>query len=592
MRKSNIALGITALSLCLVGVSGCNNGATTEVVNETLEVKEETVSSIKEQTEESKENLENSVNEVEDALEDELEDELKDELLTGVKVTTTHRTYSDSARSRYGAVECSAVEIDFDERTENKYKELTSAIKMFNSKSIKDLDETFHNLINDYNDYAEELSSENFYTYEDENSVNILRADSKVFSFTSVNYNYTGGAHPNTYEIGHNIEVATGKEIALSDLILNKDKFKDALKQELLSKVDGDSSVFFDLDSSLKEFDFDNQSWVLIPNGIRVIFNHYDIAPYAAGEFEVDLDYNTYKAIIDDKYDSTIDNYIMAWDGYSKVDIDGDNIDEEFKVESDYDINGTCNSKVYLNGNLVADGEYFYDSDYYITRVGDNYFLYSFYQYENDYNGLEGYNLKTGEHVLGESDSEVFYSKPIEWIGFTESNNETGVSEYKESYYAIVNPDELILGSFDDILSTYTSTWRCKIKEDGTLERIDEYAKANCSAVIYNIDTLEAEVVDNELKEVGKVNLPENTLFRIRYVNDESIILQEVSEDETEEQDAWNYGDEVFRNLKDINNIGDGKLYKLNYHREEGNWLGIINGVSVDNLFKGMVYAG
>lgn len=590
MRKSNIALGITALSLCLVGVSGCNNGATTEVVNETLEVKEETANSIEEQTEESKENLDDSVNEAEDTIEDELQDELEDELLTGVKVTTTHKTYSDSARSRYGAVECSAVEIDFDERTENKYKELTSAIKMFNSKSIKDLDETFHNLINDYNDYAEELSSENFYTYEDENSVNILRADSKVFSFTSVNYNYTGGAHPNTYVMGHNIEVATGKEIALSDLILNKDKFKDALKQELLSKVDGDSSVFFDLDSSLKEFDFDNQSWVLIPNGIRVIFNHYDIAPYAAGEFEVDLDYNTYKAIIDDKYDSTIDNYIMAWDGYSKVDIDGDNIDEEFKVESDYDINGTCNSKVYLNGNLVANGEYFYDSDYYIVRVDDNYFMYSFYQYENDYNGLDVYNIKTGEHIIGGPDSEVFYSKPTEWLGFKNIGNST--SEYKESYYALVNTDEFILGSFENMLSTYTSTWKCRIKEDGILERIDEYAKANCSAVIYNIDTLEAMEVDNELKEVGRVNLPENTLFRIRYINDKSVILQEVSEDEVDSNESWDYADVAYRNLKDINSIGDGKLCKLDYHYEEGSWLGIINGIEIDKLFKGMVYAG
>ena len=111
--------------------------------------------------------------------------------------------------------------------------------------------------------------------------------EGNVASFRYLQYEYLGGAHPNSLEGGMNLNLATGDEISEDDIFIPGTK--DALNKmgEAIVRADREISP----ETSLSDYGywFEDNKFVLNSNciitgdGIEYIFNPYEVGPYVLG---------------------------------------------------------------------------------------------------------------------------------------------------------------------------------------------------------------------------------------------------------------------------------------------------------------------
>ncbi len=171
-------------------------------------------------------------------------------------------------------------------------------------------------------DYLKEAneSGENVTPYEIDSTVLVKRADEKVMSYVREDFSQLGGAHPSTYFTGKNYDAKTGAELSLKDVVSNYDGVYQYVLDELAQreKEDGNENCYFDgYEDTVKEMFYgasdtgstdtadgseesglypDMQSmvqWYLEDDGLTVIFNDYDIAPYAYGPSAVKIPFDS-----------------------------------------------------------------------------------------------------------------------------------------------------------------------------------------------------------------------------------------------------------------------------------------------------------
>lgn len=171
-------------------------------------------------------------------------------------------------------------------------------------------------------DYLKEAnqSGENVTPYEMDSEVDVKRADEKVVSYVREDFSQLGGAHPSKYFTGKNYDAKTGEELSLRDVVSNYDGLYQYVLDELAQreKEDGNENCYFDGyedtvkqmfygasdDSSTDTADGSEESglypdmqavvqWYLEDDGLTVIFNDYDIAPYAYGPSVVKIPFDS-----------------------------------------------------------------------------------------------------------------------------------------------------------------------------------------------------------------------------------------------------------------------------------------------------------
>jgi hypothetical protein len=136
--------------------------------------------------------------------------------------------------------------------------------------------------------------------------VPLLTPDLVCIRFT-VDYYMAGAAHPNHYFRVINYDLETKKEIKLSDLFKNSNKainvFAIATKKSL-SKPD---FPIFEEGMLPKKENFAN--WNLTPEGLRLSFDPYQVAPYAAGAQEVLVPYHDIRDLVNT--DTTAGKFVI-----------------------------------------------------------------------------------------------------------------------------------------------------------------------------------------------------------------------------------------------------------------------------------------
>ena len=114
----------------------------------------------------------------------------------------------------------------------------------------------------------------------------VFRNDTDFVSLTQQVYQYTGGAHGMTWQIGHTIELTTGRLLMLADLFLPEANFAERLSQFV--RAEGAAR-------QLPMWDFkgvDRQSaFYLSDDGIVLFFQQYEVAPYSAGIIKMQIPY-------------------------------------------------------------------------------------------------------------------------------------------------------------------------------------------------------------------------------------------------------------------------------------------------------------
>ena len=130
-------------------------------------------------------------------------------------------------------------------------------------------------------------------------------------SFLEQTESSLGGAHPSSYKFGYNFDAQTGEQITFMTLFGNTDENTDgylAFEKAIRSKLEENygKDALDEIDSYLGYNDVENSiqlltaaedSWIFTDNGIKVMFNAYDIAPYAAGTFEIDFSADEFAAL-------------------------------------------------------------------------------------------------------------------------------------------------------------------------------------------------------------------------------------------------------------------------------------------------------
>ncbi len=130
----------------------------------------------------------------------------------------------------------------------------------------------------------------------------IVFFNKSVLSFSQYFDEYTGGAHGIYGEYLKSIDLKTLKEIKLTDI------FKQEKQQELTNRIraklldivveyGGDKSYFFKFDKIEPTDNF-----FITDKGIKFIYNVYEIAPYAAGMFKVEIPYDEIEDLLQDDF--------------------------------------------------------------------------------------------------------------------------------------------------------------------------------------------------------------------------------------------------------------------------------------------------
>ena len=147
---------------------------------------------------------------------------------------------------------------------------------------------------------AAQSSGYEFHPHAYERSAEIYYNGNNLLSVQSLQYENTGGAHPNSLWLSETFDVKTGKKLALTDVLGgSKEEALAKVYQTVLSKIKAtEGTNDFVYQESYPEDvrkNYDEDDFVLTGNSLMFYYQLYAIAPYAAGFPKFELPYNQMK---------------------------------------------------------------------------------------------------------------------------------------------------------------------------------------------------------------------------------------------------------------------------------------------------------
>ncbi|MDO4293799.1 MAG: DUF3298 and DUF4163 domain-containing protein [Eubacteriales bacterium] len=150
-------------------------------------------------------------------------------------------------------------------------------------------------------------------------TVVMKRADDRIFSYLRSSYSYTGGAHPNTYLSGYTFDTASGNQLRLTDIAADYDGLYEYVCSMLETYARNPDYPFFDgYEDTVREVfygasasdDAENTNpdaatvqWFMDDTGVTILFNAYDLGPYAMGAVAVPVPFAQQSALFIDGLD-------------------------------------------------------------------------------------------------------------------------------------------------------------------------------------------------------------------------------------------------------------------------------------------------
>ena len=281
MKKLRILPMLLALTLCL---TACGAMAVVPKSADHLDLEEETVLKGAVETGESRWNYE----------------------ITTYTVTGEHCAPDDSDRVlihhsyQMPRMKVSNVQIDKKEQDGPTAKQAAETFNAFFEDRLRDEVAWFEEMAavaeEDYGAVGHEKNSfwqQEDFCYSDETALSFWATDDMI-CITTLNYSYTGGAHPVVWRTANSFDLRTGREVTPADLTGNVDGLQKAVEEELLRQVEEkrlppDQEMTEDKVDFFEDYEETVADWMqraaaFDDEGMQVIFSVYDIAPYAAGE--------------------------------------------------------------------------------------------------------------------------------------------------------------------------------------------------------------------------------------------------------------------------------------------------------------------
>lgn len=143
---------------------------------------------------------------------------------------------------------------------------------------------------------------ENFFTFSQQVTVENTYRHGDLLDVRLSDYGYWGGAHGGTAYVNLHFDCKTGEFFELFDLTDRPDELRDALAQNLLGKIwaQEESEYYYDdFDQIVQAKEDYNVSFG--KDGMTVIFDQYEIAPYVMGILEYTVPYAEFNRYLNER---------------------------------------------------------------------------------------------------------------------------------------------------------------------------------------------------------------------------------------------------------------------------------------------------
>lgn len=132
----------------------------------------------------------------------------------------------------------------------------------------------------------------------------ISRVDSRVISLIERNSEYTGGAHGSYGSDGVTFDAKSGEILELSDLLTDTDGFQEKAEEFILGRLSEREAegLFPDYENTIRQMWKNDPDWYLDAAGITFSFDPYLLGPWAMGEVMVTVPYDELRDCMAEAY--------------------------------------------------------------------------------------------------------------------------------------------------------------------------------------------------------------------------------------------------------------------------------------------------
>lgn len=508
-----------------------------------------------------------------------------------IPLTVAEYSLSATKPDSYATMaQCDYFTLELDAETAKQYPALQRALVQaakdetaHAQKSIAELSTEYQELTADWSEYEGHMT--------ETVKPHVMRADSRIVSVLCNFEDYHGGAHGYYYSYGLNYDVASGRELKLSDVVSKKEKFIELVRDKFEEKYANDSYMLTNAGeylSSLGDEEYASTPWIMDSESITLFFAPYVLGTYADGAQEVSIYFDEAPELFTAKYLDTCAEYVIPLlpaRSYEANAGDGKRV----AVDVDFDYNDVYGSytREYTIGNArIRPESYSYSSDSYIVVAGGKHYIYTFASAENDYSMLEVVDVDTKS--LDESRTE---NAGLGGVDYTWNEGDS----YDTSCLrgpAFTDPSDIALSRRLEVLGTTNGYRSCHVGADGYPAANDELYTIITSFAIRAKKDLKLDVVDASGKKTGTKTVPAGTyLFDMRTDGESFVDLQTIDASALgiNDESEWKYFQIADRSTDHIDLTKP--IYRVHIDHSDG-WPYHVNGVEEDSLFEGIMYAG
>jgi hypothetical protein len=174
-------------------------------------------------------------------------------------------------------------------------------LRPFGREENNDLEELMQNFIDEYINFKKEFP-ESHQEWKIERKADNNFNDDNILSCTFRGFSYLGGAHSNTYLTFTNFNLNSGEIIDLSDILIAG--FLPELNSIVEPIFRKEKNLTEDINLTEAGFWFDddifsvNNNFSIGKDGLKFVYNNYEITAYANGPTELFVPYKSIKKLI------------------------------------------------------------------------------------------------------------------------------------------------------------------------------------------------------------------------------------------------------------------------------------------------------
>lgn len=508
-----------------------------------------------------------------------------------IPLTVAEYSLSATKPDSYATMaQCDYFTLELDAETAKQYPALQRALVQMEKdetaraqKSIADLSTEYQELTANLSDYEGHMS--------ESVKPHVMRADSRIVSVLCNFEDYHGGAHGYYYSYGLNYDVASGRELKLSDVVSKKEKFIELVRDKFEEKYANDTYMLTNAGeylATLGDEEYASTPWIMDSESITLFFAPYVLGTYADGAQEVSIYFDEAPEFFDAKYLDTCADYVIPLLPARSYEANA-GAGKRVAIDVDFDYNDEYGgyAREYVIGNTRIRPEgYSYSSDSYIVVAGGKHYLYTFSSAENDYSMLEVVDVDTKS--LDESRTENAGLGGVDYTWDEGDSYDTSCLRGP----AFTDPADISLSRRLEVLGTTNGYRSYHVGADGYPAANDEFYTILTSFAIRAKKDLKLDVVDANGKKTGTKTVPAGTyLFDMRTDGESFVDLQTIDASALgiNDESEWKYFQIPDRSTDHIDLTKP--IYRVHIDHSDG-WPYHVNGVEEDSLFEGIMYAG